>query len=123
MAAASSSSSCDNHWKYNVFLNFRGLEAAAASSSAISTKLWIRKQSTPSSTLKSFEKAMIFQSSWQLVVPVFYKVDPSDIRKLKGSFAEAFAEHDVILMGQVPKPAPTYQTEFGGLAWMDGATG
>lgn len=30
----------------------------------------------------------------QLVVPVFYEVDPSDIRKLKGSFAEAFAKHE-----------------------------
>ncbi|KAM5556894.1 TMV resistance protein N [Rosa sericea] len=28
------------------------------------------------------------------VVPIFYEVDPSDIRKLKGSFAEAFAKHE-----------------------------
>ncbi|PRQ59647.1 putative transcription factor WRKY family [Rosa chinensis] len=30
----------------------------------------------------------------QVVVPIFYEVDPSDIRKLKGSFAEAFARHE-----------------------------
>ncbi|KAB2598632.1 TMV resistance protein N-like [Pyrus ussuriensis x Pyrus communis] len=30
----------------------------------------------------------------QIVVPVFYEVDPSDIRKLEGSFAEAFAKHE-----------------------------
>ncbi|KAL6127975.1 hypothetical protein ACLB2K_071336 [Fragaria x ananassa] len=30
----------------------------------------------------------------QSVVPIFYEVDPSDIRKLKGSFAEAFAKHE-----------------------------
>ncbi|KAL6131728.1 hypothetical protein ACLB2K_070102 [Fragaria x ananassa] len=28
------------------------------------------------------------------VVPIFYEVDPSDIRKLKGSFAEAFAKNE-----------------------------
>ncbi|KAM1020651.1 hypothetical protein ACFX13_042558 [Malus domestica] len=59
-AAAASSSSSDSHWKYDVFLNFRGLEAAASSSSAISTKLWIRKQSTPLSTPKSFKRQRPF---------------------------------------------------------------
>ncbi|CAN6584490.1 unnamed protein product [Malus baccata var. baccata] len=30
----------------------------------------------------------------QIVVPIFYEVDPSDVRKLKGRFAEDFAQHD-----------------------------
>lgn len=30
----------------------------------------------------------------QTVVPIFYEVDPSDIRKLEGSFAEAFVKHE-----------------------------
>ncbi|KAB2596592.1 TMV resistance protein N-like [Pyrus ussuriensis x Pyrus communis] len=30
----------------------------------------------------------------QIVLPIFYQVDPSDIRKLKRSFAEAFAQHN-----------------------------
>ncbi|RXH68970.1 hypothetical protein DVH24_031303 [Malus domestica] len=30
----------------------------------------------------------------QMVVPVFYQVDPSDVRKAKRSFEEAFAEHE-----------------------------
>ena len=30
----------------------------------------------------------------QIVVPVFYEVDPSHVRKLKGSFAQAFAKHE-----------------------------
>ncbi|XP_050154515.1 disease resistance protein RPV1-like isoform X3 [Malus sylvestris] len=30
----------------------------------------------------------------QIVLPIFYEVDPSDVRKLKRSFAEAFAQHD-----------------------------
>ncbi|KAM1126616.1 hypothetical protein ACFX2B_041277 [Malus domestica] len=77
-AAAASSSSSDSHWKYDVFLNFRGLEAAASSSSAISTKLWIRKQSTPLSTLidaEELQKATTFRSSWQLLATQAF--DPS----------------------------------------------
>ncbi|TQD93882.1 hypothetical protein C1H46_020496 [Malus baccata] len=30
----------------------------------------------------------------QIVLPIFYEVDPSDVRKLKGRFAEAFGQHD-----------------------------
>ncbi|RXH94840.1 hypothetical protein DVH24_024524 [Malus domestica] len=30
----------------------------------------------------------------QIVFPIFYQVDPSNIRKLEGSFAEAFAKHE-----------------------------
>ncbi|XP_050154529.1 disease resistance protein RPV1-like isoform X7 [Malus sylvestris] len=30
----------------------------------------------------------------QIVLPIFYEVDPSDIRRLKRKFAEAFAKHD-----------------------------
>ncbi|RXH94844.1 hypothetical protein DVH24_024528 [Malus domestica] len=30
----------------------------------------------------------------QIVLPIFYEVDPSDVRKLKRKFAEAFAQHD-----------------------------
>lgn len=30
----------------------------------------------------------------QIVVPVFYKVDPADVRYQKGSFEDAFAKHE-----------------------------
>ncbi|TQD93880.1 hypothetical protein C1H46_020494 [Malus baccata] len=30
----------------------------------------------------------------QIVIPIFYEVDPSDVRKLKRKFAEAFDQHD-----------------------------
>ncbi|XP_048421106.1 disease resistance protein RPV1 isoform X2 [Pyrus x bretschneideri] len=30
----------------------------------------------------------------QIVLPIFYEVDPSDVRKLKKNFAEAFAQYD-----------------------------
>ncbi|XP_062028729.1 disease resistance protein RPV1-like [Rosa rugosa] len=34
------------------------------------------------------------ESKQQIVYPVFYKIDPSDVRNQKGSFYEAFAEHE-----------------------------
>ena len=30
----------------------------------------------------------------QIVLPIFYYVDPSDVRKQKGSFGEAFTNYD-----------------------------
>ncbi|KAK9910864.1 hypothetical protein M0R45_034803 [Rubus argutus] len=33
------------------------------------------------------------ESQKQIVVPIFYEVDPSDVRKLRGRFAEAFAKY------------------------------
>ncbi|KAK9279828.1 hypothetical protein L1049_013510 [Liquidambar formosana] len=39
-------------------------------------------------------KIMECRSTYKLfVLPVFYDVDPSDVRKQQGSFAEAFARH------------------------------
>ena len=39
----------------------------------------------------------------QIVVPVFYDVDPSDVRKQQGSYAKAFAAHEVRFQGQMDK--------------------
>ncbi|XP_057449697.1 TMV resistance protein N-like [Lotus japonicus] len=39
----------------------------------------------------------------QVVIPVFYKVDPSHVRKQTGSFKEAFAKHEVDLKGNNEK--------------------
>lgn len=36
----------------------------------------------------------IMEANEQVVVPIFYGVDPSTVRKQKGSFAEAFARHE-----------------------------
>ncbi|KAB2627181.1 TMV resistance protein N-like [Pyrus ussuriensis x Pyrus communis] len=30
----------------------------------------------------------------QIVIPIFYEVDPADVRKIKGSFEEAFSKHE-----------------------------
>ncbi|KAJ9542621.1 hypothetical protein OSB04_029127 [Centaurea solstitialis] len=39
----------------------------------------------------------------QRVLPVFYHVDPSDVRAQKGNFATAFQEHEEKFRGQLPK--------------------
>ena len=39
----------------------------------------------------------------QLVLPIFYDVDPSDVRKQTGSFAEAFASHEKRFVDQMEK--------------------
>ena len=37
------------------------------------------------------------------VLPIFYGVDPSDVRKQMGSFAQAFAEHEERLKDNTKK--------------------
>ena len=39
----------------------------------------------------------------QLVLPIFYDVDPSDVRKQTGSFAEAFARHAERFVAEIEK--------------------
>ena len=34
----------------------------------------------------------------QLVFPIFYNVDPSNVRKQRGSFEEAFVEHEKLYL-------------------------
>lgn len=41
------------------------------------------------------------KSKQQIVLPVFYHVEPSDIRYQRGSFGEAFAKHAVKLNGDM----------------------
>ncbi|WMV07927.1 hypothetical protein MTR67_001312 [Solanum verrucosum] len=37
----------------------------------------------------------------QTVIPIFYDVDPSDVRKQSGSFTEAFCRHELEYMDDV----------------------
>jgi hypothetical protein len=39
----------------------------------------------------------------QMVIPVFYRVDPSHVRNQTGSFADAFARHDQLLKEKMEK--------------------
>ena len=129
--AASSSLSAGGHWKYDVFLSFRGQDTRrnfvchlhkALDSKAINAFIDsedLCKGNDLSELLRAIETSrlsiIVFSqnyasSRWclkelvtilecaatkkQSVVPIFYEVDPSDIRKLKGSFAEAIAKHE-----------------------------
>ncbi|KAB2615663.1 TMV resistance protein N-like [Pyrus ussuriensis x Pyrus communis] len=131
MAASSSSSSSEGHWKYDVFLNFRGEDTRkifvghlykALDQKAINTFIdaeELRKGNDLSELLTAISKSrlsiVVFSqnypsSTWclkelvqimecmdthkRIVVPVFYQANPSNIRKLEGSFAEAFAKHE-----------------------------
>ncbi|XP_048325951.1 disease resistance protein RUN1-like [Ziziphus jujuba] len=110
---SSSSSSCyppslptamASQEKYDVFLSFRGLTEEMKFNQHLS------EQSRNQSSLLSFSKSYA-NSSWcltelvhilqwkrnngQLVIPVFYHVDPSHVRKLEGNFGQAFSQVEV----------------------------
>lgn len=40
----------------------------------------------------------------QVVIPVFYNVDPSDVRKQTGSYEAAFARHEAVATDEVSVP-------------------
>ncbi|XP_022769585.1 TMV resistance protein N-like [Durio zibethinus] len=67
----------------------------AIEKSMISVIVFSQKYATSSWCLDELSKIMECRDSrGQLVVPIFYHVNPSDIRKLKGSFEEAFVDHE-----------------------------
>ncbi|KAH9727757.1 Disease resistance-like protein DSC1 [Citrus sinensis] len=78
----------------------RGEEISPALLSAIETSdisIIIFSENYASSTWCLDELVRILdckKRNGQIVVPVFYKVDPSDVRKQMGSFGEAFVHHE-----------------------------
>ncbi|PWA56092.1 disease resistance protein (TIR-NBS-LRR class) family [Artemisia annua] len=119
MASSSSSSVPRRGWTYNVFLSFRALDQKGISTFKDDKMLGGGKQISPE-LFKAIEESRIAvvvlsknyaNSSWcleeltkimechdqmgQKVLPVFYHVDPSIVRKQKRSFASAFREHKV----------------------------
>ncbi|KAM5583715.1 TMV resistance protein N [Rosa sericea] len=118
------------HWKYDVFLSFRGEDTRTSFTDHLYEKLvWrgiktfrddpeIERGSTISAELSAAIKDSRFaiivlspnyaSSTWcldelQMInqsrgisrrLPVFYHVDPSDVRRQTGPFAEAFTKHE-----------------------------
>ncbi|XP_019428017.1 PREDICTED: TMV resistance protein N-like [Lupinus angustifolius] len=67
---------------------------SAIHSSHIAIVVFSRNYATSKWCLKELVKILECRRSGKLVViPVFYRVDPSDIRYQKGSYGEAFAKH------------------------------
>ena len=58
----------------------------------------------------------------QMVLPVFYKVDPSEVRNQKGKFGEALAKHEVNNIKKVQKwrEALNKAGSIAGLTYKDG---
>lgn len=67
----------------------------AITDSRLSVIVFSKNYASSTWCLKELVKILdCMESDKQIVVPIFYQVDPSDVRKLKGSFAEAFAKHE-----------------------------
>ncbi|CAL8107428.1 unnamed protein product [Prunus armeniaca] len=131
-SSSSSPSSSPGHWKYNVFLSFRGEDTRRTFTDHLYCTLkdngvtaYIDENELPrgeniSEELKqAIEQSRIFvivfsnryaDSTWcleelekimecrrrlgQMVLPIFYDVDPTHVRKQTGGFAEAFQKQE-----------------------------
>ncbi len=138
---SSSSSTPTPQWKFDVFLNFRGVDTrkgftdhlyAALQRKGIITfkdeEKLKRGRPISSELLKAIEESrfaiVIFSrnyasSTWCLdeltkivrcmkemrmtVYPVFYNVDPSDVRKQIGTFEKTFVEHEECFKENIEK--------------------
>ena len=62
------------------------------------------------------------KKSGQMVLPVFYKVDPSEVRNQKGKFGEALAKHEVNNIKKVQRwrEALNKAGSISGLTYKDG---
>nr|XP_011462215.1 PREDICTED: TMV resistance protein N-like isoform X1 [Fragaria vesca subsp. vesca] len=56
------------------------------------------------------------------ILPIFYEVDPSDVRHQRGSFGEAFAEHDKKLSGEDWKKMQEWRDALTKVANLSGWT-
>ncbi|XP_061995372.1 TMV resistance protein N-like isoform X2 [Rosa rugosa] len=66
----------------------------AIEDSRISIVVFSQKYASSTWCLKELVKILdCMDTKKQIVVPIFYEVDPSDLRKINGKFAEAFAKH------------------------------
>ncbi|XP_030930499.1 TMV resistance protein N-like [Quercus lobata] len=75
--------------------------------------------------LDELVKILECRNNRQLVLPIFYKVDPSEIRKQKGKFGVALTQHEENLKDSLEKvqrwrTALTKVTELSGLYYKEG---
>ncbi|RVW41432.1 Toll/interleukin-1 receptor-like protein [Vitis vinifera] len=110
---ASSSSTPVRPWDYEVFLSFRGIvtfrddgelrrgeEIAPSLLTAIERSrcalvILSERYAHSKWCLEELAKIMERRAEMGLIVyPVFYHVDPSDVRRQRGSYGEALAKHE-----------------------------
>ena len=75
--------------------------------------------------LDELVKILECRNNRQLVLPIFYKVDPSEIRKQKGKFGVALTQHEENLKDSMEKvqrwrTALTKATDLSGLHYKEG---
>jgi predicted RNA-binding protein with RPS1 domain len=66
----------------------------AIESSRISIIIFSQNYASSTWCLDELVKILDCKKKGQIVLPVFYKVDPSDVRNQKGKFGEALAKHE-----------------------------
>ena len=66
----------------------------AIESSRISIIVFSKSYASSTWCLDELVKILECKSHGQIVLPVFYKVDPSEVRSQKGKFGEALAKHE-----------------------------
>ncbi|KAL4616366.1 hypothetical protein ACB092_07G194800 [Castanea dentata] len=66
----------------------------AIESSKISIIIFSKNYASSTWCLDELVKILECKNNGQVVLPVFYKVDPSDVRNQKGNFGEALAKHE-----------------------------
>ncbi|KAH0745186.1 hypothetical protein KY285_006843 [Solanum tuberosum] len=120
MASSSSASNSQYYprWKYDIFLSFRGEDpekfyeslvprlkegdsiseelVKAIEESQVAIVVFSKNYATSRWCLNELVKIMeCKEEKGQIVIPIFYDVDPSHVRYQSESFAEAFAKHEL----------------------------
>ena len=93
--------------------------------SMISIIVFSENYASSSWCLDELVKILECRNNGQLVLPIFYKVDPSEIRKLKGKFGVALTPHEENSMDNMERvhkwrTALTKATNLSGLHYKDG---
>ncbi|XP_065634947.1 disease resistance protein RUN1-like [Quercus suber] len=127
-----SSSSYIPLWKYDIFLNFRGEEIStevlkAIEMSMISIIVFSENYASSTWCLNELVKILECRNYGQLVIPIFYKVNPSEIRKQEGKFKLAVANFEEKFKDNLEKvqrwrKALTKATDLSGLIYKDSCT-
>ena len=93
--------------------------------SMISIVVFSENYACSSWCLDELVKILECRNNEQLVLPIFYKVDPSEIRKQKGKFGVALTQHEENLKDSMEKvqrwrTALTKATDLSGLHYKEG---